>query len=377
MHFSTNSLFLAIFIAQAGIAKAGTGGFSSASVSSETAITVTTLPELQTAFNAKNHHIIIGGKIYGGPNLTTLNFSSTDWNNITIEGAAGGGAVLQNIQLKFSGEKLPTGVNIQNVVIRNISFFGNIGDLQALPDQVKGTSNNIGINYVGVSLRRISNAWIDHCDFYDMSDDLSSISMSSDYITLSYNHFYFSNIWVNMNPDPVWNWVDNNHHDLASERLAILVGYNKGDSYAYGDKKLHVTLHHNWFGPNLAGRPLLRGWVHLYNNYFDNSTIPSGTRTAVDGRSYGKQQYNALQVGSGSIVVSESNYFYKTNNSNQIRLELPGDTYIFYEKKNVYEATTGNSASGLPFNNAPVKYIYKPDDATRIPGIVRSSAGPH
>lgn len=119
---------------------------------------MTTLAELQAAVNAKNHHIIIRGKIYGGPKLTTLNFSSTAWNNITIEGAAGGGAALQNIQLKFSGENLPAGTNIQNVVIRNISFSGNVGDLQALPDQVEGTSNNIGINYVGVSLRRISNA---------------------------------------------------------------------------------------------------------------------------------------------------------------------------------------------------------------------------
>lgn len=172
LHLPTISLFFAIFITQAGIANADTGGFSSASVSGETAITVTTLAELQTALNAKNHHIIIRGKIYGGPKLTTLNFSSTIWNNITIEGAAGGGAALQNIQLKFSGENLPAGINIQNVVIRNISFSGNIGDLQALPDQVKGTSNNTGINYVGVSLRRISNAWIDHCDFYDISDDL-------------------------------------------------------------------------------------------------------------------------------------------------------------------------------------------------------------
>ncbi|WAT16367.1 pectate lyase [Xanthomonas fragariae] len=377
MYFPTVSLFLAIFTAQVGIAKAGSGGFSSASVSSETATTVTTLAELQAAFNAKNHHIIISGTIYGGPKLTTLNFSSTEWNNITIEGAAGGGAALQNIQLKFSGEKLPTGTNIQNVVIRNISFFGNIGDLQALPDQVKGTSNNTGINYVGVSLRRISNAWIDHCDFYDMSDDLLSVSLSSDYITMSYNHFYFSNSWVNMNPDPVWNWVNEDYHDLANERLAILVGYSKQDSYVYGDKKLHVTLHHNWFGPNLAGRPLLRGWVHLYNNYFDNSTLPNGTRTASNGRSYGKQQYNALQVGSGSIVVSESNYFYKTNFSNQIRLESSGDIYEFYEKANVYDATMGHSASGLPFNKTPVKYIYRADDTARVPGIVRSSAGPH
>lgn len=86
LNISTISLFLALFIAQVGITKAATGGFSSASISSETAITVTTLAELTAALNAKHHHIIIGGNIYGGPKLTTLNFSSTDWNNTTIEG---------------------------------------------------------------------------------------------------------------------------------------------------------------------------------------------------------------------------------------------------------------------------------------------------
>ncbi|MEO1760367.1 pectate lyase, partial [Paraburkholderia caribensis] len=71
--------------------------------------------------------------------------------------------MLQNIQLKFDGEMLPAGKNIQNVVIRNITFHGVIRDLQALPAQVYGTSSNAGINYEGVSLRRVTNAWVDHC----------------------------------------------------------------------------------------------------------------------------------------------------------------------------------------------------------------------
>ncbi|MCM5610522.1 pectate lyase, partial [Xanthomonas hortorum pv. pelargonii] len=64
-------------------------------------------------------------------------------------------------------------------------------------------------------------------------------------------------------------------------------------------------------------------------------------------------------------------------NSNQIRLESSGDMYNFYEKKNVYDAATGNSAIGSTFNNAPVKYSYKSDDAARVPSIVLSTAGPH
>lgn len=353
------------------MAMADTGGFSNGQGSTATAVTVTNLSQLQAAFNAGNHHIIISGNIYGGSKLTTLTFASTNWNNTTIEGAAGGKAVLQNIQLKFDGELLSSGTNIQNIVVKNITFYGNIPDLQAMPTQVTGTSNNAGVNYEGVSLRRITNAWIDHCTFYNTSDDLMSVALSSDYVTISYNHFYFTSSWMNMNPDPLWNWVGS-YQDLANERLAMVIGANKSDSYTYGGNKLHVTLHHNWFGPYMKGRPLLRGWVHAYNNYFDNSTAPSGNTVA----GYSEKQYNALQVGSGSVVVSESNYFYKTNQSNQIGLDSSGDSYSFYERSNTYNGTTGTSASGSAFTGSPVSYSYTLDSTANVPSVVQSNAGP-
>jgi pectate lyase len=354
---------------------ASTGGFStSAGGDSYSAVTVTTLAQLKAAFAAGDHHIIVSGTIYGGSTLTTLTFATTSWNNTTIEGASGGKAVLENIQLKFDGEQLATGTNIENIKISNITFYGSISDLQALPTQIVNTSNNIGINYEGISLRRISNALITHCTIYNTSDDLMSVALSSDYVTISYNHFYFTSSWMNMSPDPVWNWVGS-YQDLANERLAMVIGANSSDSYnATG--KLHVTLHHNWFGPYMKGRPLLRGWVHAYSNYFDNSTAPSGTRTASDGNSYSEKQYNALQVGSGSVVVSESNYFYKTNQSNQIGLDSSGDSYTFKERNNVYSSTTGTSATGTTFTNTPVSYSYTVTAAASVPSVVQSSAGP-
>ena len=353
-----------------------TGGFSSGVGSSETAVTVTTLAELKAAVAAGHHHILVKGTIYGGATLTTLTFATTDWSNTTIEGAAGGAAILENIQLKFSGEQLATGVYIQNVVVKNITFRGRIADLQALPKQVYGTTNNIGINYLGVSLRRVKNAWIDHCTFYDISDDLMSVGVASDNITLSYNHFYFTNNWVNMSPNPVWNWVGTDT-DLAGERLAMVIGANKSDSYTYGGGFLKVTMHHNWFGPNLRGRPIIRGWGHVYNNYFDNSTAPSGTLLATNGKYYPKQQYNALQTSSGGVVYSEYNYFYKTNNSNQIGLSASTDAYTFKERGNVYNATTGTSVTGGSYSSSPVgAYTYTADAAANVPSIVQAKAGP-
>jgi pectate lyase len=122
----------------------------------------------------------------------------------------------------------------------------------------------------------------------------------------------------------------------------------------------------------MKGRPLLRGWVHAYNNYFDNSTTPTGNTVA----GYSATQYNALQVGSGSVVYSESNYFYKTNQSNQIGLDSSGDSYSFYERSNIYNSTTGTSATGTSFSNSPVSYSYTLDSASNVPSLVQSNAGP-
>ena len=363
------------FSASFALADTDTGGFASATGSSSSAVTVTSVDELDRAISNGSHHIVISGHIYGGSSLKTITLQDKSWDNTTIEGENGGKAELENIQIKISGEKLDSDKSISNIVIKNITFHGKIADLQALPKQVQGTDNKAGVNYLGVSLRRVKNVWIDHCTFYDTSDDLFSIGLASDNVTVSYNRFYFTDQWVSMSPDPVWNWVGNDT-DLAGERLAMVVGINKDDSYTYGGKKLHVTLHHNWLGPNLRGRPLLRGWVHVYNNYFDNSKAPDSYNKGTDGKSYPTAQYNALQIGSGSNVVSESNYFDKTNNSNQLGLDSDNDSYTFLERNNTYNQTTGKSLTGTNFTDAPVKYTYKLDSASTLPDNLKKATGP-
>jgi len=346
---------------------AATGGYSTATgAGSLTPVTVTTLAQLQSAFNAGNRHIIVSGNIYGGAVPKTFPFSTTGWNNTTIEGAAGGQAVLQNIQLKFDGELLSGTTNIQNILVKNLTFYGNIAALQALPPSetdISVSGNHSGVNYLGVSFRRCTNVWVDHCTMYNISDDLWCFTQASDNGTISNCHFYFTSSWLNMSPNPLWNWVGN-YQPLADERLAAVIGSNKADSYTYGSQKLHLTLHHNWFGSLMKGRPLTRGYGHYYNNYFDNGAAGSG-------------QYNAIQIGSGSKVYSESNYFYKTNQSHQVGLDSSGDTFTFSERNNLYNATTGTSATGSAWpGSSPVPYSYTVDAASTVPGTVQSNAGP-
>ena len=265
---------------------------------------------------------------------------------------------------------LPANQSISNIVVKNISFKGNIPDLQKLSgtDFIPGGT---GTNYEGVSLRRINNATITHNNFYDMSDDLFSISLSSDNITVSNNHFWFTTQWLNMNPNPNWNWIGD-WHDLATERLTMVIGANGGDSY---DKtqKLHVTLHDNWFGPNLKGRPLLRGYVHAYNNYFDNSSAPNGNNSS----GFSQQQYNALQIGSGSKILSENNNFFKTNNSHLIGLDNKADGYRFLDLNNIYTGVTGSNAkSNANRNEFVFPYNYKLIDNNKLNKIIPNTAGP-
>ena len=219
---------------------------------------VKSLQELQKAFNEHKRHIVVSGYISAGSSIKTFTFADTSWNNFTIEGEMGGKALLENIQLKFDGEMLSNGTNISNIVVKNITFRGSIPYLQKLrgADTQPG---GIGTNYMGVSFRRTTNALVDHCTIFDTSDDLTCVTLGSDKITFQYCHFYFSDAWVKMNPNPIWNWVGKNQ-DLASERLAMVIGANRNDSYEYGGKKLHVTLHHNWFGPNMKGRTFY-SWV--------------------------------------------------------------------------------------------------------------------
>ena len=67
----------------------------------------------------------------------------------------------------------------------------------------------------------------------------------------------------------------------------------------------------------------------------------------------------------------------KTNNTNQIGLSASAHAYTFKERGNVYNATTGTSATGGSYSSSPVgAYTYTPDAAANVPSIVQAKAGP-
>ena len=118
----------------------------------------------------------------------------------------------------------------------------------------------------------------------------------------------------------------------------------------------------------------MRSFVHLYNNYFDNNQVSDWYNSA----GYLQQQYNANQIGSGGVIYSESNYFYRTNQSTQIGFDDSTHTaYSYYEKYNSYVLTTGTSVTGAPYpSSLPFPYTYLAKLTGSVPNDVQTNAGP-
>jgi pectate lyase len=102
----------------------------------------------------------------------------------------------------------------------------------------------------GMTAHSTHHVWVDHCSFGECADGQFDITHGSDFFTVSWCKFSYTN-------------------EASDHRLSMLIGNkdNLGDEDA---GKLHVTLHHNWIGDLVQDRaPRVRfGQVHIFNNYY-------------------------------------------------------------------------------------------------------------
>lgn len=191
-----------------------------------------------------------------------------------------------------------------NVVIRNISFEDSFDFFPGWEGQDSGGRWNS--QYDLISVEGATHVWIDHCEFSDGSrydklypspfaspyntsemkiqhhDGLVDVTKSSDYVTLSWNHFH--------------------DHDKS-----LLIGSTEtASTTAENPSVLKVTLHHNHFQNLKQRQPLVRyGVIHLYNNYFsgDMSSSANYPWSVAWSQAQGAKLYvenNALQLSNGS-----------------------------------------------------------------------------
>lgn len=198
-------------------------------------VTVDNVSDLKSFAENGNKVIFVKPGTYLGP----INVGS----NVTIYGYQG--AIIKQPStgsaMKLSESK--------NVIIRNLEFQG-VGALD------EDDEDCLQIN------KNSTNVWIDHVYIYDGHDGNLDITNGSNYITISWTKFAYTNI-------------SSNH------QFSNLIG--NSDSKTSDEGKLKVTFHHTWWSDGVKERmPRVRyGQVHLYNNLFDSKNSSTCIRAGI------------------------------------------------------------------------------------------------
>ena len=178
--------------------------------------------------------------------------------------------------LQIKGKSAYTAMNITFEGVGNDATINGFGFLLRNCKNVE--IRNIGImNFMddGISVDTDNcNLWLHNIDFFygnpgsdaDQNKGDGSLDIKkSQYITVSYNHFWESG-------------------------KACLLDASTGANADY------ISYHHNWFDHSDSRHPRVRNAnVHVYNNYYD-----------------GVAKYGIGAAGGGSSVFSEANYFENT-----------------------------------------------------------------
>ena len=230
-----------------------------------------------------------------------------------------------------------------NVIIRNIKIVGyGVGNCALDPDydsSVGCSSGNDAVTVNGAS----HHLWFDHCDISDGTDGNLDITNGSDFVTVSWTKFHYTNRSDNSGNDST---------GAEGHRFSNLIGADDGLAIDVGH--LNVTWHHDWWADNVNQRmPRTRaGKIHLFNNLF-----------TATGDSY------CTNAGDGTHLLVESNVY--SGVKAPLQPDSDGDMLA---KNNIFTNTSGTTtANGTGFSPT---YSYSADAASGVQAAVQAGAGP-
>lgn len=291
-----------------------TGGGSSAPV------VVTDIAQLNTLMKGATPAVVhLKGKIEG---KVTLDDSA----NKTIIGC--GGHLVGNIMME----------NSSNIMIQNIKISSTNPDTTGDLITVDNQSHHI---------------WLDHLELRDGGDGNLDMVHGSDYITVSWTKFVYSQL-------PVGGTTVRDS-DPGAHQFACLIGHDNKNA-AEDTDHLKITIHHSYWADNIMERmPRIRyGQVHLLNNLYASS---GGYTTNY-----------AIRVGWSANVRSEHNLYKGINNpfdfndSNpEAKVESIGD--VFTDCTGTMDVTGKGPAFKPP-------YSYTADPVDSLEAKIRAGAGP-
>lgn len=252
----------------------------------------------------------------------TLNLGSNDVSiasNKTIIGVGADAGFVGHVYLR----------SVSNVILRNLTFMNPYG---------VGTGMGRGDGMTAVASHHV---WVDHCNFGECADGQFDITHGSDFFTVSWCKFSYTN-------------AANGH------RLSMLIG--NADKYEAEDNgKLHVTLHHNWIGDLVQDRtPRVRyGQVHVFNNYYGakdiNTCIGLGCGSQVlvescdfDGMKRPWRSRSQPDCPEGRIQWNDDNVY------NHPKLTIEGTNSSVFKPTYVYQLDAGKAVKEIVTKNAGV-----------------------
>ncbi|MBV7696846.1 pectinesterase family protein [Streptomyces sp. TRM70350] len=212
------------------------------------------------------------------------------------------------------------GNGVHNVIIRNLT----------IRDSYQGVWNDKDHDFDAIQMDGAHHVWIDHNDLRHMADGLIDVRKDSTNITVSWNK-------------------------LSDNNKAFGIGWTQ-------NVVTDITIHHNWIRETEQRNPSTdnAAHAHLYNNFLEDT---AGTTIASSYGNYARGKTN---------MVLENSYFQRFRNP-----VIRDSTATLVQRGNVFSGTSGRNESGGGSGFDPKRYYgYRLDNASDVPALLRSGAGP-
>lgn len=210
---------------------------------------------------------------------------------------------------------------VNNVIVQNLTITNPDGAGEGDGVTIKNGTRDV---------------WIDHNTFVDCADGELDVTRASDFVTMSWNKFYYT---------------ANTGHNFT-----MLVG--SSDSATDDLGKLHVTVYNNWWSTLAVERmPSVRfGRAHVFNNYYN-----------TPGNNYGIRSRIAAEVliENNSFENVDDPYYIYVTDGTMGKIKASGNLFV---------NTTGQIDDGNDTVFSP-PYAYTLDKAADVKAKVTAGAG--
>jgi pectate lyase len=326
-------------VAVTNVQPADAGGFSVritntlGSVTSRVAVLTVTAPGGAPDFSLYGHAALNGGTTGGAGGTTVTVTNKADFQNAVNQAGpmivqVDGSIDLATTLISGKADKTIIGLGTNATLLGDLQF-------QRCTNVIVRNVQSINPASDGMTIQDFcERIWVDHCTFGECGDGQIDITHGSDFITVSWCQFTYTNI-ANLH------------------RFSSLVGHDDANGFE-DEGRLHITYHHNVWGTLVRERmPRVRfGGVHVFNTYFH-----------APGNNY------CTLSATNAQVLLENNYYQDIDEpwrkETTGRINATGCVLV--------NCTNTDVPVADPVATPPYSYWLEP--AADVPGVVTTNAG--